>query len=81
MAVQNFQDGFTENEEVVWLVMQGKILEEGGKVELKVYDEDTHRLALSLDRNKKLLPIVKATLLKALGVAPPQAAIRLQNLV
>ena len=57
--------------------MQAKLLP-AEKVELKVYPEDTHRLALALDHQKRLLPTIKTAILKEMGL---YKAPRLLNLL
>jgi hypothetical protein len=58
--------------------MQVRLLPED-RVESKVYGVDSHRLALYLDSQQRLLPLIRAAILEQMGFPVP--TYRLHNLV
>ena len=61
-------------------IEQVRLLPAGGGVATRVYSVDSHRLALALDRQGRLLPLVRGEVLRSLGREDP-GQVRLGNLV
>ena len=57
-------------------VLQARLLPDD-KCELIVHDVDSHRLAITLNRHKKLLPIIRAAILKELDLYEPPKLVNL----
>ena len=56
--------------------LQARLLPED-KCELIVHDVDSHRLAITLNRHRRLLPIIRTAILKELDLYEPPKLVNL----